>query len=131
MIISLSWPLHALTEQQQDAIEARIQPVGHVCLQGDTSCAQTVSTAQAATTTGRTGEAIYNQSCTACHSTGAGGAPRLGDHAQWVTILQARDLATVYDHAINGYRGMPAKGLCMDCSDDEVKAAVDYMIDNS
>ena len=64
---------------------------------------------------------------TACHATGAGGAPMLGDAVAWADrIAQGND--ALYDHAINGLNGMPAKGLCMDCSDEEIQVAVDYMV---
>lgn len=43
----------------------------------------------------------------------------------------AKGMDTLYTHAIGGFNAMPAKGLCMTCSDDEVKAAVDHMIENS
>jgi Cytochrome c5 len=37
----------------------------------------------------------------------------------------------LYSSSIKGFNGMPAKGLCFDCSDDELKAAVDYMVNQS
>jgi cytochrome c5 len=79
------------------------------------------------------GEEAYS-SCGACHNSGIAGAPKLGDTADWsARISQGTDL--LYDHAINGFQGaagmMPAKGGNMALSDDSVKAAVDYMIENS
>ncbi|MCL4132937.1 UNVERIFIED_CONTAM: hypothetical protein GTU68_017445 [Idotea baltica] len=82
-----------------------------------------------ASTGPRSGEDIFNKSCTACHSSGAAGAPKLVA-ADWESRL-AQGVDTLYANAIGGVRGMPAKGLCMDCSDDEMKAAVDYMLEQS
>ncbi|MFN2330725.1 MAG: cytochrome c5 family protein [Halomonas sp.] len=74
------------------------------------------------------GEAIYNQACMACHMTGAAGAPIKGDASAWnPRIEQGKE--TLYDHSINGYNAMPAKGGNMSLSDDDVKAAVDFMVD--
>jgi cytochrome c5 len=66
-----------------------------------------------------------------CHGSGIGGAPVLNDPAAWETrIAQGSD--TLYEHAIVGFTGetgfMPPKGARMDLSDDEVRAAVDYMV---
>jgi cytochrome c5 len=40
-------------------------------------------------------------------------------------------MATLNNHAINGFKGMPARGGAASLSDDEVKAAVQYMVDGS
>ena len=68
----------------------------------------------------------------ACHGAGIGGAPILGDAAGWADRI-AKGNDALYDGGINGIpgTGMIAKGGCMNCSDDEVKAAVDYMVENS
>ncbi len=119
-----------ITDAQRAAIEERIKPVGEVCLQGDSSCGG--ASAASAAAGPRSGEEVYNAACLACHTTGAAGAPMLGDAAAWGDRL-AKGMDVLYDSGINGLAGtgMIAKGGCMDCSDEEVEAAVDYMIDNS
>lgn len=114
-----------------DEIAERIKPVGEVCVQGeDCGAANVAATAGDSGGEPRSGEAVYNTACAACHGTGAGGAPKMGDAAAWTSrIGQGTD--TLYEHAIHGFNAMPAKGLCMDCSDDELKASVDYMVANS
>lgn len=118
-----------LTDQQRSDIEARIKPVGDVCLQGDTDCG---GPAVAASTGPRSGEDVYNAACMACHSTGAGGAPKLGDVAAWADRI-AKGPDVLYDSGVNGVpgTGMIAKGGCMACSDEEVNAAVDFMVAGS
>ncbi|MDI5935215.1 c-type cytochrome [Halomonas kalidii] len=74
------------------------------------------------------GEAIYNQACMACHMTGAAGAPIKDDEAAWAPRLE-QGMETLYDHAINGFQAMPPKGGQMNLSDEEVKAAVDFMLE--
>ena len=74
------------------------------------------------------GEPIYNQACMACHMTGAAGAPIIGDADQWGPRLE-QGMDTLYQHSIDGFGAMPPKGGFTNLSDDEVKAAVDFMID--
>ncbi|MDX5432928.1 MAG: c-type cytochrome [Halomonas sp.] len=74
------------------------------------------------------GEAIYNQACMACPMTGAAGAPIKGDADAWAPRLE-QDMETLYAHAIEGIGAMPPKGGHMNLSDDEVKAAVDFMLE--
>lgn len=110
----------------KDEVSKRTSPVGELCMAGDSCAAAPIVVASGP----RSGEEIYNSKCLACHNTGAAGAPKLGDVAAWAPrIAQGND--TLYTHAISGFKGMPAKGLCMDCSDDEIKATVDYMVENS
>lgn len=76
------------------------------------------------------GEDVYKQSCAACHAAGVAGAPKLGDSADWQPrIAQGKDV--LYEHSIKGFSGkkgvMPPKGGNLSLSDDQVKAAVDYM----
>ena len=120
----------ALTDKQRAEVEARIAPEGQVCLEGDSSCGAVVAAAGGAA---KSGEEVYKGSCQGCHAVGAGGAPKLGDAADWAARTE-KGLDAVYANAINGFSNigmMPAKGLCMSCSDDEVIAAVDYMIEHN
>jgi cytochrome c5 len=119
----------AKTEEQRAAIIERIKPHGEVCVEGDTSCA----TAAAPVSSGpRSGEDVYNGACVACHSSGAGGAPKLGDAAAWADRI-AKGQDALYQSGLNGVAGgsMIARGGCMTCSDEEIFAAVDYMVENS
>lgn len=121
----------AKTEEQRAAISDRIKPHGQVCVEGDSSCGSAVVTASADAGP-RSGEAVYNAACTACHSTGAGGAPKMGDVAAWADrIAKGKDV--LHGSGINGVAGtgMIARGGCMSCSDEEIIAAVDYMVDQS
>lgn len=119
----------ALSDKQRAAIEARIAPVGEVCLLGDSSCGGAVAVANAAP---RSGEEVYNSACIACHSSGAGGAPIVGDIAAWQPRI-AVGMAALYDSGVNGVPGtsMMAKGGCMSCSDEEINGAVDFMVARS
>lgn len=74
------------------------------------------------------GEAIYNQTCMVCHMTGAAGAPIKGDDEAWQPRLE-KGIKTLYEHSINGFNAMPPKGGNLSLSDEEVKLAVDFMVE--
>ncbi len=91
-------------------------------------------TATARASSDSPGEATYNKICFACHASGVAGAPKIGDKALWeARIAQGNNV--LYSNAIKGFTGktgmMPAKGGCGECSDADVKAAVDFMIGKS
>jgi cytochrome c5 len=127
------------TAEYQAAVAERIKPVGDVYLPGEEQEAaapvvETVEEPEPVATT-MTGPQVYNTACLACHSTGVGGAPVVGDAAQW-TDRVAQGMDVLYDHAINGFDGealtpMLPKGGRIDLSDQEVQDAVDYMIAES
>ena len=77
-------------------------------------------------------EQKYMASCFACHSTGAAGAPKVGDGmaVEWEPRLE-KGLDAVVANTVNGLNTMPAKGLCFDCTDDDLRAIVEYMIEKS
>lgn len=73
------------------------------------------------------GYKVYKNDCAMCHNQGVAGAPMLYDTANWLNRLkQGRTL--LYQHAINGLNNMPAKGGCVTCTDDDIKAAVNYIL---
>ncbi len=123
------------TAEYQAAVAERIRPVGQVYLPGEEHEA-TAPVVEAIpepepVATAMSGPQVYNSACLACHGAGVGGAPVTGDTAQWEARI-AQGIDILNDHAINGYTGsagyMPAKGGRMDLSDDEVAAAVEYMV---
>lgn len=76
------------------------------------------------------GAATYNKACVACHAAGVAGAPKLGDKAAWAPRIGAGVDALV-GSVTNGKGAMPPRGACGDCSDADLKAAVDYMVSQS
>ena len=116
-----------LTANQEQQVAERIAPEGHVSMAGQVA---SVSSSSASAGAARSGSDIYASNCIACHSSGVAGAPILGDVAAWTARL-TKGVETVYTNAINGIGAMPARGTCMDCSDDEVIAAIDHILENS
>ena len=76
------------------------------------------------------GQAVYAKTCAACHATGVAGAPKLGDKNAWAPRIGTGVDALVAS-VTNGKGLMPPKGACMDCSNEDFKASVDYMISQS
>ena len=77
-----------------------------------------------------TGQSVYAKSCAACHDSGVMGAPKVGDKEVWAPLI-AEGSDELSENAIKGIGKMPPKGGNMQLSDDEVKAAVGYMIEKS
>ncbi len=71
--------------------------------------------------------AAYQRSCLACHASGAAGAPLLGDSEAWA-VRTEKGMEAVMSNVVNGFNAMPAKGMCMNCSEANLRAIVDYMI---
>mgnify|MGYP006159198659 CR=1 FL=1 len=114
----------------ESEIAGRISKVGEVCVEGG-DCAAATTTAVASSNDGGGAEANYAKACATCHAIGIAGAPKLGDSAAWQPRI-AKGLDSLYQSVINGLApGMPAKGMCFTCSDDDLKALVDYMVDSS
>lgn len=123
--LAVGWAM-AETTSYEDEVADRLTPAGNVCVQGE-PC-ETAGAVAAATSSGpKSGDEVYTSACAACHATGALNAPKLGDVAAWEPRI-AKGIETLYDHGINGFNQMPAKGGNASLSDDEVKAAVDHMV---
>ena len=77
------------------------------------------------------GRQVYVSSCIECHQDGKMGAPIIGNGESFAQRIHDSGLQGVYKHAIKGYNSMPLKGACVTCSDNDIIAAVDYMLDQS
>lgn len=126
--------------QESSAAAENTVPVGEIRLTGEALpqekvIEEVVSEAEVVSETMDPGKRVYSGLCFSCHGTGLPGIPQFGDKAAWATrIAQGKD--KLYENALNGFTGasgmpMPAKGGNPGLSDDEVKAAVDYMIANA
>lgn len=120
-------------DMSAEAVAMRLEPVGQLNT-GDPIVPETasapVAAAPAAAGAARAGDAVYNSACMACHASGAAGAPKVGDTAAWAPRID-KGMDTLLNHAINGFNAMPPRGTCGNCSDDELKNAIEYMISQS
>lgn len=78
-------------------------------------------------------EARYMAACFACHSTGAAGAPRVGpgNAEEWAPRLAEKGLDAIVESTVTGIGTMPPKGLCFDCTPEELRAIVEFMLESS
>ncbi|MCW9059809.1 MAG: c-type cytochrome [Gammaproteobacteria bacterium] len=123
-------------EELRNAVQHLLKEAGVEAKGGQASApaaapvaAPAAAAAEPAAASGK-GKEIYQASCFACHGTGAAGAPKIGDQAAWAPRID-KGMDTLLQHSINGFNAMPPKGTCMACSDEDLKAAVEYMISES
>ena len=128
MALFASLPLRAdaVPPGSDDDIRERLAPFGSLCRAGD-ECG---SAAAVADTGPLSGEDVYNQFCFACHATGASDAPLFADTEAWAPRI-AKGMDVLWESTLNGIGMMPAKGTCMNCSDEELQAAVDYIVETA
>ena len=111
-------------------VQKNIAPFANEAIAGKDNSALTASAAAPAATGAAavpsTAEAAFQQVCSACHTSGVNGAPKIGDHAAWgPRIAQGKD--TLYKDAINGKGNMPPKGGTS-WPDATIRMTVDYMV---
>jgi cytochrome c5 len=147
---------HALNPEEQQAIAERIKPVGEVCIEGQSCLASQVPESPAAEPAGSQNKALvapvastaqsetennegavdliaesYSKTCAICHAAGLADAPKFGSSEDWAPRI-AKGKEVLYQSSIDGLPpAMPAKGMCFSCSDDDLKALVDYIVENS
>lgn len=122
-------------QSSPEAVAQRIQPVGQVQV-GEAGVIPvseqapvfaSSAPARPAAETEKSGEEVYNSTCLACHSTGAAGAPKIGDKETWGARLD-QGLAVLIESVIQGKNAMPAKGGNPNLSETEIEKAVEYML---
>ena len=110
-----------------DDVAERIKRVGNVCLEG-ADCASAAVASTAVTTVVASVESNFNKSCATCHNSGVAGAPKYADAVAWAPRIE-KGMDILYASTINGLPpAMPQKGMCFSCSDDDLRALVDYMV---
>lgn len=76
------------------------------------------------------GELTYRRFCFSCHASGAAGAPRVGQASVWEHRIE-QGMDVMLQHTIDGMPGMPPRGMCRQCSDEELREAIVYMVERS
>ena len=81
----------------------------------------------------RSGQEVFDESCAGCHTGGFagffGGAPELGDKDDWEALVP-KGVDGLTASTLTGIGSMAARGGCNDCLDEEIRAAVEYMLDS-
>lgn len=126
----------SIAQTVEEEIAERIKKVGSVCIEGQDCAAASEGEAESAESTTASEdsvdvEALYSQTCANCHDAGVAEAPVLGNAEDWAPRME-KGMETLYESAIDGLPpAMPAKGTCFNCSEEELKALVDYMVEES
>ena len=119
----------SILADSRSEIENRIKPLGQVQIQGDVNSKiqkAVVVSAKPKVAAAMSGETVYKKHCVVCHASGIAGAPKAHDEASWAS-RKDRTIDSLLKTAISGINAMPAKGTCMTCTDNELKAAIIFM----
>ena len=108
-----------------NAVLERIKPVGEVRI----DISKMVASAESNESSERSGEEIYNSKRAGCHASGLMEAPKYASLEDWSTRIDL-GLEKLTLSAIAGKGGMPPRGTCMDCTDNEIKVTVQYILDS-
>ncbi|KAA0978096.1 cytochrome c5 family protein [Pseudomonas sp. ANT_H12B] len=120
------WAVSAQAATSDD-IAKRLEPVGQVCVQGK-ECKGMEVAASAGGGDAKTPDSVIAKHCNACHGTGLLDAPKIGDAAAWGERAKKEGgLDGLLAKAISGVNAMPPKGTCADCTDADLKGAIEKM----
>jgi len=117
-----------VTEQAQEKVAQVTEQAQEKVAQVTTQAQGLIATALPSAS--GNGQAVYTKSCASCHKMGIIGAPKTGDKEAWVPLISGGTEPLV-QAVIKGKGNMPAKGGNSSLTDAEVKAAVEYMMEQS
>ena len=124
--------MHATIDDDRQQIQQRIQPVGNVRVEEHQEATSTLiplkSEKKTSEATNTPGQEIYEKHCIVCHRDGLAGAPKFRDDAAWAPRMAKSDINALISTALKGMNAMPPKGTCQECSDSDIKAAINYMV---
>lgn len=125
--------LFADEDFDREQIEQRIKPIGQINLDNSKTPALPAKEQEAkpqATKDEPPGKATYEKYCIICHRDGVAGAPKFRVQADWQPRLSVK-LDGLLASALKGKNAMPPKGTCVDCSEEDLKQAIQYMLPQS
>lgn len=132
LALTLATLLSACGKQESAPPEAAAPAPSEAAAPAPAEAAAPAPAATEVEATNEVGKKVFGSTCSLCHASGAAGAPIFGNKADWDPRI-AQGMDVLYKHAIEGYTGakgvMPARGGSTTLSDDDVKAAVNYMVD--
>ena len=127
LVFLVSIMISGLAFASTDDIAERIKRVGDVCVEG-AECPSEAVAPMVVAAGGASVESNFNKSCATCHNSGVAGAPKYADALAWAPRIE-KGIDALYASTINGLPpAMPQKGMCFSCSDDDLRALVDYMV---
>ncbi len=128
-----SFSLYAIDDVESNKIQQRIQPIGqvHVQVENGTSTPIKVDNKAVVEVKKEVGKDVYEKHCIVCHRDGLAGAPKVQDDKDWKPRLAGRTIQDLVASSIKGLNAMPAKGTCIECTDKDLEAAIQYMLPKS
>ncbi len=124
LLSCFSLTLYANEEKDRQEIQLRIQPVGQVFIKNEVNSTEVALKKES-------GKETYEQYCTVCHRDGLAGAPRFRNKKDWKSRLNGKTLDALVASSIKGLNAMPSKGTCIKCNEQDLKAAIKYMLPRS
>lgn len=131
--IFLSFSLIASEDFDKQQIQQRIQPVGKVSVEGEDNPSSKSSNENKPikTVIMAPGQNIYDKYCFVCHRDGLAGSPKFRNADDWKPRLATQNIDVLTATAIKGLNAMPPKGTCQDCTEEDIKQAIQYMLPKS
>jgi cytochrome c5 len=115
-------------QEAAGAVQEAAEEVAASAQEAAERVSESVATMQQTAGGSHPGEDTYNRSCFSCHAAGVANAPKTGDAEAWAPRL-AKGTEVLVQSVKDGMPpGMPPMGLCMSCSDEQIAAAIDYMV---
>ncbi|MBA2709917.1 MAG: cytochrome c5 family protein [Tatlockia sp.] len=125
-LLALSISLWASSSSTREEIVKRIKPIGQVNV-----VKQELPVQENNPSKETPGRAIYEQYCSVCHQDGIAAAPRFRNAENWRSRLDKESIDELVASATKGLNAMPMKGTCMECSDEDIRNAIQYMLPKS
>lgn len=135
LLVCCSFIIFAGDILDKQQMEKRIQPIGTVSIQGTTPSSDKKvlrkKNIEEKVEKKDPGQVVYEQYCIVCHRDGLAGAPKFSDVNDWKPRLEGKTIDDLIVIVNKGLNVMPPKGTCSECTDDDLKAAIQYMLPKS
>lgn len=130
LLVIFLFPLVIFADDDPEAIEQRIRPVGQVNIEEMKADNPTIATKDPVKTPDNSnpGKTTYEKFCVICHGSGLAGAPKFRNSDDWQARLSGQNIDALTASAMQGKNAMPPKGTCAECNDKDIKMAIEYMV---
>ncbi len=126
-LILLLFTLNVFSKPHESLLD-RIAPIGAVNVKVNEQDDKPMTTLpQGRQNSHMTGQRVYQKYCVICHAEGVAGAPKFRNQRDW-QLRQKKGLDVLVQHVLKGFNAMPKKGTCLRCGNEDIKAAVMYML---
>jgi cytochrome c5 len=128
LLLVFSFFSYAETDNTEQEVAQRTQPIGKVHVQEEQ---QKQINKEIPIKKEESGQKIYERYCVVCHRDGLVDSPKFRDEQAWKSRLSGKKLEELVASAVKGLNAMPAKGTCYECTEEDIKSAIEYMLPKS